>query len=111
LLVQNPFAIAGRHESEVKSFYFASLDSVGHLIGFFLLGLLASASNWPRRLTTRIALLVVYAFATEALQGLIPKRSSELADLLQNLAGAALGVALGWLLLRWRVKRAAPPEW
>jgi hypothetical protein len=110
LLLENPFAVAGRGESWLRHLYFGYFEPVGHFLAFSLLGLLASASRWPRRLTTRIVLLALYALGTEALQAWIPERTSELKDLVQNIAGGGVGVVLGWIIASRRAKKKAASE-
>jgi VanZ family protein len=107
LLVSNPFTLAGSGQSRLREFYDAHLEPVGHFLGFLVLGLLASASRWPAGLAARIALLAVYALGTEAMQALVPERTPELKDVLQNLAGAAVGAALGWMAARMRRGKTA----
>ncbi len=107
LLVSNPFALAGRGESWLQATYSRYLEPGGHFLGFLVLGLLASLSRWPRRWTARVALLLVYAFITEGLQTLVPLRTPDVKDLVQNLAGAAMGFAVGWPLAG-RPKNAPP---
>ena len=99
LLVSNPFAIAGSREFWLREVYVAYIDPVAHFVLFSVLGLLAYGSRWPARLAVRMALVVVYAVATEGLQHFVPQRTPELKDVLQNLAGTAVGAALGWMLL------------
>ncbi len=98
LLVSNPFALAGSGEPWLEKTYGAYLEPMGHFLGFLVLGLLASVSRWPRCWTTRVALLLAYALVTEGLQTFVPHRTPDMKDLIQNLAGAAVGVAIGWPL-------------
>ena len=71
-------------------------DRGGHALLFLGLALLAAASRWPVSRTVLAALLVGYALATEALQGAIPPRTPDWADLLENLLGIAVGLSICW---------------
>jgi hypothetical protein len=102
LLLSNPFALAGSGQGWLREFYDAYLEGMGHFLGFFVLGVLASASRWPAKFGTRMMLLGAYAVATEVLQNLVPDRTPELNDLLQNLAGAAVGAVVGWMMMGTR---------
>jgi hypothetical protein len=75
-----------------------------HFLFFTLLALLAHASRWPMRLGVLAGVLVAYAFLTEGLQALIPHRTVELLDLVENLLGLAAGTAI-WRLVGDRVTR------
>jgi VanZ family protein len=70
-----------------------------HFFLFAVLGFLVFASRWPARRGLMIGLLVAYALVTETLQGVIPNRTVELLDYLENLLGLAAGGAAWWLLL------------
>ena len=61
----------------------------------FAVLVLQARGSVPRRAV--LGLLIVFAVGTELLQTLVPMRSPELADCLQNLAGIALGGGLRWL--------------
>ncbi len=78
-------------------------DKLHHLLAFLLLGLLARL-GWPRHryLTAWLPGLLAYGAAIELVQGLLPWRSAELADLAADGAGLLLAGALWWLLFRGR---------
>jgi len=63
-----------------------------------LLALLVHLSRTPVRGWWLAGLLMVYAIATELLQSLVPNRTVELTDLIENLLGLAAGTVLWWLL-------------
>lgn len=74
------------------------IDKVVHLALFSLCGLLVlrgwvttSGDNWPRL----FLLLLLFAVFTELAQYLVPGRSTELADVGADAAGAALGISWG----------------
>jgi VanZ family protein len=69
-----------------------------HFSLFAVLGFLVFASRWPLRRGLVIGLLVAYALVTETLQGVIPNRTVELLDYLENLLGLAAGGAVWWSL-------------
>ncbi len=100
LLVSNPFAMAGEYEETTKSFYFGNIASYVHVICFVPLGFAAVAGRWPWRRSWVLFSLVIYAVGTEFLQAIIPERVMDGADMIQNLAGLAVGMAMGWLGLR-----------
>jgi len=62
-------------------------------------------------MAVRVAIVVVYGLATEGLQYFVPARTPELKDVLENLAGIAVGTALGWALIgRKRNAEAGEPS-
>jgi|GEM_PF-5021907 len=61
---------------------------------FFGLTLCALLAQWTHRRTAMAAMLVGYAAITEAIQAFIPYRQSDWHDLVENLAGLALGIAV-----------------
>ena len=67
-----------------------------HLLSFTLLAVLMLAAGWPVSRTTLLALMVAYSVGTEVVQGLLPYRSCELSDCLNDLAGIAAGTAMLW---------------
>jgi hypothetical protein len=97
LLVSNPAALVGLHA--VPIFPWGKFGI--HLTAFTVLGLLANATRWPKRLCWQmVVFLVVYGISTESLQLLVPHRTSRVVDGIENLLGIAAGSALYWLLLR-----------
>lgn len=67
-----------------------------HLSSFMLLAVLLLAAGWPVPRATLLALMVAYSLGTELIQGLLPYRSCELSDCLNDLAGIAAGAAVLW---------------
>jgi len=70
-----------------------------HFAVFVLLALVVHASRLRVRRGLVTFLLLAYAFLTECLQGVVPSRSVEFLDLLENLLGLSAGTAI-WLLVR-----------
>ncbi|MGE3284512.1 MAG: VanZ family protein [Pseudonocardia sp.] len=86
---------------------FPDADKVVH-VGLFAVLAVTGLLAWraPVRLA---AALVVYGAAIEVAQGILPiARSADPLDLLADAAGVALGVLLGWLMLRRLAARDAP---
>jgi VanZ family protein len=83
-----------------------------HFCLFTVLGFLVWASRWPVRRGLVVGLLVAYALVTESLQWLVPTRTVDLLDYVENLLGLAAGGAV-WHLLRergpWADRRAIEP--
>jgi VanZ family protein len=71
------------------------LDKWLHLAAYLAIGGL-TALGWPAVPSTALAVTVSLAVGVEAAQMLTPWREASLGDLAANLAGAALGLALGW---------------
>jgi len=99
LLMPNPVALLG-------------LGALGGLLGgsgvhfaaFFVLGLLVPASRFPLRVVLLASLLLLFAVGAELLQLLNPSRTVDVLDLLGNLIGMAVGVALGLLTVKWKTR-------
>lgn len=68
-----------------------------HGISFFVLGLLAFAGAPAKYRGLLFVALLVYAGATELLQGLVPGRAIETEDLIQNYGGLLAGAAVAWM--------------
>jgi hypothetical protein len=97
LLVPNPAALLGLRA--VRIFPWGEFGI--HWMAFTVLGFLANATRWPKRLWwPLIVLLVVYGIATEVLQLFVPDRNARVMDVVENLLGIAAGSAIYWLLLR-----------
>ncbi|ADN75091.1 VanZ family protein [Ferrimonas balearica DSM 9799] len=80
---------------------FNHFDKLGHLGAFFsLAALLQLATNW--RPLTQLTLLLVYAAAIEIVQGQLPYRSADVADLIADMLGALSFHLLLLLLRRWQ---------
>ena len=93
LLAQDPFALFGVPRPPGPPG-----GRGAHFLFFTLLAFLAHVSRWPMRLRVLTGLLVAYAFLTEGLQALIPHRTVELLDLIENLLGLAAGTAIWWFV-------------
>ena len=65
---------------------------------FAMLGLLFGLA-YPQYLVWVLVAAAIGAAVLEALQGLIPSRHARVADALQKAAGAAVGVALAYLVV------------
>ncbi len=79
-------------------------DKTDHLLGFGLLAILACQS-WPQRNMAALAGLLAYGGLIEVLQSFTGYRFAEWNDLLAD----ALGLLLGWSLLRSvRLMQARP---
>ena len=97
LLVPNPAALVGLHA--VPIFPWGKFGI--HLSFFTVLGFLANATRWPKRLCLpMIVFLMVYGITTESLQLFIPHRTARVMDAIENILGIATGSAIYWLLLR-----------
>ncbi len=92
LLVPDPLALLG-----IERLPGPPSRKLEHFILFTLLTVLVHASRIPIRPGILAAILITYAIGIEALQSLVPPRSVELLDLLENLAGLAAGTAIWWL--------------
>jgi hypothetical protein len=76
-------------------------DKVTHLLTFAALGLSGRWAGVP--VLPLLGGLTAYAAATEVLQGLLPiNRHADVRDLVADVAGVLVGVALSWALARWR---------
>jgi VanZ family protein/O-antigen ligase len=84
------------------------LPKLAHLLEYGILGVLLaraqSASVMPRSLTWPLALAGLYAISDELHQSFVPGRTPLAADVLIDVAGAALGL-LAW---RWRSSHRLP---
>lgn len=81
-------------------------DKLVHLVCYLLLGLLAVlAQQRPRARLLAAITMIAFGIAIEILQGRLPWRSFEWADVVANTAGVAFGVALG---LAASARRPAP---
>lgn len=70
-----------------------------HLIAFSLLGFLVELDRTKRSRFFWATVLICYTILTEIVQEILPVRSFDLADIIQDLAGIFLGLWLGTL---WR---------
>jgi VanZ family protein len=115
LIVRNPLALVPGSRS--LSGAIAVIEPMVHFLSFAGLAALCTYADWPIRRRWLLAMIAVYAFLTEAVQRYIPGRTAEFADLLQNLAGLAVGAGVGWCLLclrdaigQWRASRERAAE-
>jgi hypothetical protein len=91
LLTPEPLEVLGLHE-------YAETLAGGYGRHFFLfagLGLLGSLGRWPISTTMLGCLLGAYGVATEVVQAFVPRRTPELADVVEDLLGVAAGLAIG----------------
>ncbi|MCC6123777.1 MAG: VanZ family protein [Pirellulales bacterium] len=71
----------------------APLEDIGiHFSTLFLLAVLVHATRWPKPPHwTLMMFLAVYALAAEALQAIVPGRTVQLFDFIENLLGVSAG--------------------
>ena len=111
LLLPDPFWFLGR---ESQSKVVADSDAVGYLMHGVAFGILMILllNAQPRRSLpawiTSIVSVVVFAAATEFVQGMVPARSASLLDFGADVLGAGLGV-VAWRLFLNRLKPS--PRW
>ena len=77
---------------------------VERMLGLAVVGF-AFGIAYPRRLLWVVALLFVATAAFEALQLVEPSRHGRIFDLLVKLVGAAIGIALAWVVNRRPIRR------
>ena len=65
-----------------------------HFAAFAVLGVLVAASRFSRQRVLLIGLLLVYALGVELLQLLVPSRTLEATDVLENLLGLSAGMVI-----------------
>ena len=89
----------------------SSLGPTTERFGAFLLVGLLFAIGYPRHFLRVAVVVLVSAALLEAAQVIAPTRHGQLHDLLIKLAGAAIGLGVGWALT-YRRKRhpAAEPQ-
>ena len=61
-----------------------------------VLAILVLSADWRVARATLVALMIAYGAGTELVQGLLPYRSCELADWLNDVAGIVAGTAMLW---------------
>ena len=96
LLVPDPLTLLGLEQNPWP----LSTDRGIHFSLFLTLTLLADMCRWAIPPRWFFGLLVVYAIAVELLQALVPPRTVEALDLLENLLGIAVGTAIFWVAHR-----------
>ena len=86
-------------------------DMLLHIVGFGVPTLLAAfSSRRGRGLLRAVAIIALAAVASELAQAFIPGRTVSVFDLAANLAGMALGAAIGWALQRLFLGLAVAPS-
>ena len=101
LVVRNPLTFFFRGNRGLTGAY-AAIEPAVHFLSFAVLAGLCTYTDWPVRRRWLLAAVAVYAVLTEAVQALVPGRTPELADVVQNFAGIAAGTAIGWGILKLR---------
>src|SRR5580765_2080279 len=74
-------------------------DKVVHLAAYLILALWFGGVYRPARYPVVIACLLALGGGIELVQGLLPWRSMELADMAANTTGVAAGILLSWVAL------------
>ncbi len=97
LLVPDPLGLLGARGTRLA----ANGGVLVHFCAFAILAVLACSARWPERIAGwPLALLAVYAFGAEALQALVPARTVQLQDFVENFLGIAVGIAVVWIATR-----------
>lgn len=97
LLAPNPADVVGLRE--VPAFPWGDFGI--HFTALMILSVLAHATRWPKRPAwLLLAILLIYAVATESLQALVPPRTVELKDYVENILGVLAGTGCYWLAVR-----------
>lgn len=91
LWVPEPKALIVHWEPGVKT------ASYSHILAFLLLGFLVELNRKKQSRFFWTTVLIGYALLTEIVQDMLPVRSFEIADLIQNFAGIFLGLWVGGL--------------
>jgi hypothetical protein len=87
---------------------FPGIDFGVHFTAFTLLTLLVLGVRWPKRLGWPVlAVLLLYGLTVESLQGVVPSRTVEVRDYVENILGVAVGTGLYWLIGRLLQARPA----
>ena len=107
LLGQNPLRWLQGQPALVQTYHFT--EPLMHFGCFVLLTVACLLARWsaPRRVT--LMMLAIYAMATELLQSLVPGRTPEFVDLLQNFSGIGVGLILAWMIMKALPSRRAVP--
>jgi VanZ family protein len=82
-----------------------------HVLSFTVLSILTFAAFLPLPRWGILLVLLFYGGVSETMQGLVPSRTPEWADLIQDLAGVVAGFACFWfvmLLLKMFRKNSVP---
>ncbi|MCF6094110.1 VanZ family protein [Microaerobacter geothermalis] len=92
------YYLSSRTGGELQSMFpFFTQFDWGHLIAYFILGLLFYYALWPKREKKWVPFVVVflsflYGITDEWHQSFVPSRSPDLFDLMNDTIGAALAV-------------------
>jgi VanZ family protein len=78
---------------------FVRNDKVVHLSAYLILALWFGGVYRPARYPVVAACLLALGGGIELMQGLLPYRSMELADMVANATGVCTGILLSWVLL------------
>ena len=83
---------------------FSSIDKLGHLGVYFVLGLLAlrfyirdNLANWRGNVSKAMVFCILFAVFDEIHQCIIPGRSADIWDALADIAGILLALLTFWL--------------
>jgi VanZ family protein len=76
-----------------------------HFSAFVLLAFFVLASRLPLRQAPLAGLLIGYAVATELLQTLVPPRTAELKDFIEDVLGLAAGTAIWWVAQQYLLRK------
>ena len=107
LLVPDPAALVGLHR--VPTFPWGDIGI--HFTAFTILTVMVHTTRWPQRPGWVVmALLVLYAMATESLQAFVPPRTVELLDYTENILGVVAGSGVYWLAGRVARRRCVEPR-
>jgi hypothetical protein len=96
LLVSDPMGMVSARGPMLA--FLQHLMPMAHMLSFGVLAMLGLAARWPIPRWGIAVLLVFYAGMTEIAQSLLPPRTAELQDWLQDLAGIILGAVLCWII-------------
>ena len=101
LLVPDPAAVVGL--KRVPMFPWGDIGT--HFTAFTILALLVHASRWPKCPGWPVSVLLAYAIATESLQAIVPPRTVEIKDYIENVLGVVVGSAIFWTAWKLRQRR------
>jgi VanZ family protein len=114
------FVLSSIPGSRIPSFRISYADKIAHALLYGIFGLLCSralrrtAGLGPgASVAGAAAIALSYGIIDEVHQMFVPKRSSELLDLVADVAGGSLGAICGWLggrLFRSRLVTESPSD-
>jgi VanZ family protein len=79
-----------------------------HLLSFLVLAVVVLTPRWPVPRWLLVIVLACYGGTTEIVQSLVPRRTPEVADWFQDLAGIAVGTGLCWVAAVLIARRWGP---